>query len=182
MTNLGLHAPNRAGSTTVVSLTHKLMKLHISDFVYIANQIPLVKYSCDDLLSEGTVERPFIAKWRHSLASIKHSHPVAMLVAYERNAEDVNGYRYASTYISIVATHDAYRLQGIGSHLLCEFINKERPENFFELHAPKELISVQTNSAEYNQTVIDWYKRFGFCEAGTKHYANRTDVILHLKL
>jgi hypothetical protein len=89
MTNLGLPAPNRAARTTVVPLTRVLMNIHISDFVYIANQIPLVNYSCNDLLSEGTNERQFTAKWRHSLASFTHGRPVAMLVAYERDAEQL---------------------------------------------------------------------------------------------
>ncbi|HEV3156003.1 MAG TPA: GNAT family N-acetyltransferase [Candidatus Baltobacteraceae bacterium] len=166
----------------ICALSPEIILANSKDILLIAKQIPLVEYNLDNILAERSKDRPFLGKWEHSLVSFIHGRVIAILVAYEREPESTPGYTRPSTYINIIATHPDFRGIGEGARLLRTFLSKEKREDFFVIQGHKEIISVQTNSADFNRAVSGWYSHFGFVEVGTKSYPNRTDLVLNLFL
>ena len=144
----------------------------------LADQIPLVNYSEKEILAESKGERIFYGKWEHSLIVFDGNRPIAVIIGYEREAEDNSQYPENSLYISELAVHEKYQRQGIARKLLKIFLR----HNNGMLHLKGPMIySVQTNFADWNNHVRKLYESFGFKKITTKEYENRTDVVLRLK-
>lgn len=107
--------------------------------------------------------------------------PIAIMIGYEREAENNDQYPQNTIYISELAVDEKYQRQGLAKQLLKAFLDEGEERGL--LHLQGEVSSsVQTNSADWNNHVINLYKSFGFVNRATKTYDNRTDVVLGLEL
>lgn len=146
-------------------------------FAKLSNLIPLVDYTGEEILAEAKEERIFYGKWKHSLAVFDKNQPIALIIAYERKAENKKHYPENSLYISEIAVAKEYQKQGIAKKLIKLFLNLN--QKLLCLNG-KLIYNTQTNSAEWNKPVQALYMSFGFEPRTTKKYNNRTDVILTL--
>ena len=144
----------------------------------LANTIPLVEYKYPDILADYKKDRIFWGKWEHSLIVFDKDNPISIIISYERQSEPNNLYPKNTLYISELAVKEQYRNKGVAKQLL---------ENWFRINVNLYYLegninyTVQTNSADWNQYVIDLYKYFGFKFIGLKDYLDRTDVVLRIE-
>lgn len=158
-------------------LSRELAEQYADKLAALADQIPGVSYTTETVLAETKGERQLLGKWDHSLVVMESQTPIGLVIGYERQAEGNEQYPENTLYISELAVDEGYRKRGIAQHLLTRFIQKTSQRGF--LHIPGQLnYSVQTNSEDWNQHVINLYKSFGFRERARKHYLNRTDIVL----
>ena len=99
-------------------------------------------------------------------------------MGYERRKENNEQYPNNTLYISELAVDEMYQGQGLAKKLIRCFLDIN--QSFLYLTGDV-IISVQTNSADWNIKVISLYKSFGFQQISTKQYDNRVDVVLQLK-
>ena len=158
----------------VLRLTKEFAKKHIIALTALANQIPLIKYTLDNIIAESKEERLFLKKWEHSLVVVHDNQPIACLIAYERKAESNDQYPENSIYISELAVDSRYQKQGIAKSLLHLFF---KINTSFRKLDGSIIYTVQTNAAPWNKHVRDLYISFGFQPTGKKQYSNRTDMI-----
>lgn len=170
---------NFLGGYTLKLLDGKTAKQYVEVLVELVDQIPLVPYTQEDILAEskGENERVFYGKWEHSLVLFDKDKPIAVVIAYERKAENNDQYPKNTIYLSELAVNKEYQGQGIARKML---------EIFFEMNSLIGLLhldgetnfSIQTNSADWNAHVQNLYKSFGFVQRAEKIYPNRTDIVL----
>lgn len=161
----------------VYLLRKNLAKKYISKITKIIDQIPLVKYTEDDVLAESKKDRNFYGKWKHSLVVFDDNIPVAVVIGYERKAENNIQYPNNTIYISELGVDRKYQRQGIAKKLLKIFLDYNCKKGFTYLKGEVNF-SIQTNSAKWNRHVPKLYKSFGFVKRAFKIYDNRTDVVL----
>lgn len=170
---------NAIGKYDVCQLNKKTASHYAKTIAQLADSIPLVTYTEKDVLSESKPGRIFYGKWEHSLIVFDQNKPIAIVVGYEREKEDSDQYPENSIYISELAVDYNYRGHGLARELVKSFLDFNK--SFLYLNGDL-VFSVQTNSADWNQHVINLYKSLGFEQFATKQYDNRTDIILKLKL
>ena len=163
----------------VYQLTYEVLLLHIETITSLVNLIPKVKYTKSDILADSKLDRKFTGKWEHSLVVFDKNKPIAIIIGYERKREDNAQYPENSIYISELVVAKNYQQQGIAKNILKKFLTSNK--SFIHL-SRNVVFSVQTNSAKWNQRVIDLYKSTGFKTVSEKKYSNRKDVILNLQL
>jgi ribosomal protein S18 acetylase RimI-like enzyme len=161
----------------VVVLSKDMVIKNSTVIARLVDQIPLVTYTERDVLAESKDSRKFFGKWEHSLVVFDHEQPIAVIIGYERVAEDNTQYPENSLYISELAVDLHYQKQGIARRLVALFLQHNNKLSY--LSGPL-VYTVQTNSAVWNQHVQNLYKSFGFKEVGRKTYNNRTDLVLKL--
>jgi ribosomal protein S18 acetylase RimI-like enzyme len=166
-------------SVTTELLTHELAERYASELAALANQIPQVVYTPDDILAEQKGDRLMIGKWVHSLIVLENNAPIAFVMCYERVGEDNEQYPQNTMYISELAVAKAHQRQGIARSLLGTFFERNNILGFQQLEGDVNY-SIQTNSAGWNTHVIDLYKSFGFKQRALKSYPDRVDVVLGL--
>ncbi len=169
--------PNVSPSYSVEPLTEEFAQAHAEVLAELADQIPMVEYAPDDILTMAKGDREFLAKWRHGLVAVEDGKPIAFIAGYERKAEPNDYYPENTLYISELAVAADHRKQGIARQLLSRFIAQNDETGFTEIEGDINY-SVQTNSAGWNQHVIDLYESFGFMPRAHKKYDNRIDVVL----
>ena len=153
---------------------------YIEIITQLVQQIPLVEYTEEEILSERKGERVLYGKWDYSLIAFDNDQPIALLMAYERAAEQNQQYPENSIYISELAVSEKYQRKGIAKGLLKIFFNLNRKQKLGYL--PGEVsFSVQTNSAKWNDHVQKLYSSFGFNPRATKQYNNREDIVFEKK-
>ena len=157
---------------TYANLTKEIATTHAEEIVTILNYIPLVTTSKDALLADQKDTRRLLHKWEYSRYAYDEetNNIVGVLIAYHRTKEENQHYPEDSTYINELAVLPSYQQQGLGTTLLRQFINDPT------LTTPT--ITVQTNSAPWNEHVQGFYKKMGFVKRGEKPYPDRVDVIL----
>ena len=163
----------------VIRLSKDIAKKHISELIEIICQIPLVDYSCEQIMAEKKETRIFFGKWKHSLAMIHNNKIIGVIIGYERQSEMNKRYPENTVYISEFGINKEYQKRGLGKKLIRVFIGYNKKMGFKHLEGVLNF-SVQTNSANWNQHVIDLYKSFGFQPRAKKEYDNRIDVVLGL--
>ena len=169
---------NTIGEYAVYQLDKETMSAHVDTIALLADQIPMVSYTKEDMLAKSKPGRKFHGKWEHSLVVFDQDKPMAIIIGYEREKEDNDQYPENSIYISELAVDKNYIRQGIAKKLVKLFLDFN--SSFLYLDG-KLIFSIQTNSADWNQHVVKLYKSFGFKQVSTKKYDNRTDVVLNLK-
>jgi len=169
---------NTIGKYAIYQLDKETMSAHVDTIAILADQIPMVSYTKEDMLAESKPGREFHGKWEHSLVVFDQDKPIAIIIGYEREKEDNNQYPENSIYISELAVDKNYLRQGIAKKLLKLFLDFNTSLLCLD---GKLSFSVQTNSADWNRHVIELYKSFGFKQTAQKQYDNRTDVVLILK-
>lgn len=170
-----VHSPD-----SIRRLNPEFVNEHIDEFVSLANLIPKVEYTSEEILADVKPDgRKLRAKWNHSYASIAEDGTiVGFVMAYEREAENNLNYPSNTLYISELAVRPEFQGQGHAKKLIKKLISDtEQAGGFFELKGPLNF-SLQTNSAEWNKPIRDFYALFGFEVVGQKQYANRTDVVM----
>ncbi|MFA5051991.1 MAG: GNAT family N-acetyltransferase [Patescibacteria group bacterium] len=169
---------NTIGKYDVYKLNKKTAIAHAKTIARLADSIPLVNYTEKKILAESKLSRIFHGKWEHSLVVFDQDKPIAVIIGYEREKENNDQYPQNSIYISELAVDENYQRQGLARELVKMFLDFNK--SF--LHIDGDLqFSIQTNSADWNQHVINLYKSFGFKQIAAKKYDNRTDVVLKLK-
>lgn len=161
----------------VTGLTREIAQEHIDDLVRLANQIPEVTYSPEDILADQKGDRLQHNKWDHSLVVFDGGSPVALVMGYERQAEGNDQYPRDTIYISELAVAQTHQGRGVARRLLAEFFRNSFKSGFRTLKGELNY-SIQTNSAEWNEHVVELYESFGFKKRALKDYPNRTDVVL----
>ena len=169
---------NKFGEYDVCRLNKEAASVHAKTIARLADSIPLVDYTEKEILAESKSSRIYHGKWEHSLIVLDNNKPIAIIIGYERDKEDNDQYPENSIYISELAVDDDYRRQGLARELIKMFLSFNK--SFLYLDG-KLTFSIQTNSAGWNQHVVNLYKSFGFEQVATKQYDNRTDVVLKLK-
>ena len=167
------HPPN----ITTEELTKEFAEKHAGKLVALAGQIPGIEYSASDILAETKGDRLLLNKWAHSLALTEGGEPIAFIMGYERASEGSEQYPQDTLYISELAVKESHQKKGIARELLKSFFEKNNNLGMQHPDAPLNY-SIQTNSAEWNEYVINLYKSFGFKERALKEYPNRTDLVL----
>jgi ribosomal protein S18 acetylase RimI-like enzyme len=160
-----------------LDLTHNFAQAHVNELVELANTIPLITHTPEEIMAESKGERQLYDKWLHGLVVVKGGETVGFVGAYERANEDNEQYPENTLYISELAISEAHRRQGIATALMNLFFHKNDALGLQTLSGNLNY-SVQTNSAGWNQPVIDFYNSLGFNERATKKYEDRTDLIL----
>jgi GNAT superfamily N-acetyltransferase len=159
----------------VCQLAKEVAMLNATKLTKLVDSIPLVDYTEADVLADSKPGRSFLGKWEHSLVVFDSEEPVAVIMGYEREAENNDLYPANCLYISELAVAANYQRQGLAGKLVAIFLDYNKALNY--LSGPL-VYAIQTNSADWNQHVIRLYKSFGFEQVGTKVYENRTDVVL----
>jgi ribosomal protein S18 acetylase RimI-like enzyme len=162
---------------TTEVLTRELAEHYVVELTELANQIPEVSYSSEDILAEQKGERLMYGKWVHSLVVLDGGRPVAFVMGYERAKEGNDQYPDNTLYISELAVDKTHQRQGMAKGLLKAFFERNSSLGLQELDGNLNY-SVQTNSADWNNHVTDLYKSFGFKQRAFKTYPNRTDIVL----
>ncbi len=116
-------------------------------------------------------------KWQHSLMVLDDGKPVAFIMGYERQGEGTEQYPSNTLYISELAVAQTHQRQGIATSLLRQFLEHNNKLGFQSLDGDLNY-SLQTNSAKWNNHVVELYKSFGFKQRAFKNYDNRVDVVL----
>jgi ribosomal protein S18 acetylase RimI-like enzyme len=166
------------GDYSVYLLDEKTASVHANTLASLADSIPMVNYTKEDILAESKPGREYLGKWEHSLIVFDQDKPIAIIIGYERVKENNVEYSENSIYISELAVDQNYQRQRLAKRLIECFLDFNK--SFLHLDG-NLLFSIQTNSADWNQHVVNLYKSFGFEQVATKQYDNRTDVVLNLK-
>lgn len=161
-------------------LSRDLAEKHITSLTELANLIPGIKYSPEDILAEQKGDRQMLGKWRHSLIVFVADKPEAFIMGYERAGEGNAQYPENTIYLSELAVAEKYQDKGIGRGLIRSFFERNNKLGFQFLDGELNY-SIQTNSANSNRHIVDLYKSFGFEQRAIKNYPNRTDVVLGVK-
>lgn len=164
-------------SVTTQPLTHELAEAYVDTLTALACQIPGVSYTTEDVLATQKGDRQLLNKWDHSLAVFEGDEMVGVVVGYERRSEGNEQYPADTLYISELAVSPDYQGKGVAKSLLEEFFRRNNQVGFKTLSGPLNY-SVQTNSADWNQPVVDLYKSYGLKQRALKTYPNRVDVVL----
>lgn len=160
-----------------VPLTKEVAEIHLDRLCELANLIPEVNYTPEDILADQKGERQLHNKWQHSLVVMEGDKPIAFVMGYEREAEANDQYPQNTLYVSELAVAPDQQGKGIARRLLIEFFTKNNALGFLTLEGELNY-TIQTNSADWNKNVVSLYESFGFTERATKDYPNRTDVVL----
>jgi GNAT superfamily N-acetyltransferase len=161
----------------VKPLTHALVFRHLSELTALANLIPEVEISPEEILADRKDDRELLGKWDHSLGVFDGDQPIAFVVGYERRGEGNAQYPSDTLYVNELSVSQDHQRQGIAKALLSHFFDYNTREGFKHLDGPFNY-SIQTNSADWNHHVVALYESFGFRTRATKAYDNRTDVVM----
>lgn len=175
--NICMSEINPLPNSTIQNLTKETAIEYAEQLAELANLIPQVNYSPADLLAEHKGDRILSAKWLHSLVQFNDNQPIAFVMGYERSAEANPQYPCNTLYLSELAVARRYQGQGVAKFLLQNFFKKNNELGFSELAGDLNY-SVQTNSADWNQSVVKLYESFGFKRRAFKEYPDRTDVVM----
>ena len=104
---------------------------------------------------------------------------VAILIAFEREPKGPV-YKSPSFYIHLFAVKESFRGKGIGTALMELFLERCKP-GFKHLEG-RPAVTVQTNSEDFNQGTISFYRKLGFKRIGRKVYRERVDFIMGKEL
>lgn len=160
-------------------LTRELAEKYLDELFELEKQIPGVEHHKVKLLADEKEGRIFYGKWEHSLIMFDNSKPIGMVMAYERNSENNDQYPQNTLYINTIAISKNYQNQGLGKQLINKLIENVRHSGFKYLDGEVNF-SVQTNSAEFNKPVQQFYENLGFMKVAEKKYDNRLDNIYRL--
>ena len=163
----------------VTVLTKDVAQEHINEITQLLSQIPLVKITSSEILSDNT-KRVLHGKWEHSLVVLDKQKIIAIVMAYERESEDNQQYPVNTIYISELAVDAGYQHQGIAKRLLALFLKHSYRIGFQHLTG-KINFTVQTNTADWNKHVQNLYIGLGFEKRSEKVYDNRADTIYGLE-
>ncbi len=152
-------------------LSLELAERHINRLVELANLIPQVAYTADELLAESKPDgRIMKNKWQHSYILFEDEEVVGFIMGYERAADGTLQYPVDSLYMSELVVDESKRGRGYARALIARYLSDA-------VDAVRQF-TLQTNAAAWNEPVRKLYESFGFRVDGEKLYDNRSDVIM----
>lgn len=165
----------------VFRLTRELADEYKYQITDLWNLIPLSQHGVDDILQEESKGSIYFHKWDHSLLVLTKDSAtvVAFIVGYERPGIAGTPYERDSIHLKSISVSQEFQKQGIGKLLLKLWLKFNREQGYKKLTGSL-LFSVQTNSAEWNQRVNDFYQAAGFTFVGSKEYPNKIDNVYYL--
>jgi len=144
----------------IEKLTRGTAELNSDRLVALANLIPEVEYSADNLLATAKPDgRDMSSKWEYSYLMKEGEVIVGFIVGYVRAAEANDQYPRQSLYMSELAVDTSHRGKGYAKQLVTHYLEKA-------LEAGVTDFTLQTNAADWNEPVRGLYERFGFREDG----------------
>lgn len=158
----------------VEALTPDLAGRHAEALVRLHSLIPLVDpWTPADLMSEGTPERPFRAKWMLSgvVRTAGDNAIVGVLIAFLRTSSRFHP--LDAVYVHRIAVAPAFQRQGVGSALLAAF-----QERAFGAIPWLMNITVQVSRDRPDGDVEGFYGAAGFSRILDVPYPNKTDSLL----
>jgi ribosomal protein S18 acetylase RimI-like enzyme len=158
-------------------LTADLANKYINQITKLANDIPKVSYSPEEILAVAKDGRLMLAKWQHSVVIVENEEVIAFIIGYERKAEYNDQYPENTIYISELCVNKKYRRKGLAKQILADYFKFNNKIGFLKLSGRLNY-SLQTNSATSNGFVIKLYESFGFTTRAKKEYHNRTDLVM----
>lgn len=157
---------------SIERLTPEFVAENIERFVELANLIPEVTYTANELLAEAKSDgRVLTDKWKHSYVLCEGGKIVGFIMGYHRAAEGNDQYPIDSLYMSELAVDPTEQGKGYGKQLVAHYLGDA-------LGSETKDFTLQTNAAERNESVRKLYESFGFVVDGLKQYGNRQDVIM----
>ncbi len=151
---------------------------HAGELLELAHQIPKAPWDAEDITGAQKADgRTMHAKWGHSFALMDGDRIAGFVMAYERNAESNDNYPTNTFYITGLAVRPGYQRHGYAGLLMRAVLEPALEHGFTELDDPV-VFSLQTNAADWNLYVRQFYESLGFVAAGKKQYDNRTDVVM----
>lgn len=172
------HKETITSSFSAQPLTKDLARKHADQLAQLADQIPLVDYSEAEIMADGKPEREYHGKWKRSLIILDGDNVVGFIMGYERDGDGTDKYPQPSIYISELAVNPDYQNQGLGRHLVAQFIKHNTEIGMEQFPDTPTNFSIQTNSADFNSHVRKLYESFGFKTRAHKQYDNRKDVVM----
>lgn len=161
-----------------VDLTSEFAQSNAKTLAELASLIPQVDYTEADILADRKGDRTLHGKWSHGLVVVNPDlDPIAFVGAYEREAEGNHQYPANTLYISELAVSPEHQGHGVATDLMRAFFAKNDSIGLQVLSGELNY-SLQTNSAPWNQHVVNFYKSLGFQERVLKKYEDRTDIVL----
>jgi ribosomal protein S18 acetylase RimI-like enzyme len=165
----------------ITQLTKDLALKHQEEILNLWDLIPGRKHSLQEITADTTNSgREMIGKWDHSLIAFDENQVVGFLFAQERKAENNDYYPHNCFYLKSMAVDQNQQGKGVGSKLIKNFL--ENCHKGYKYLSGPVIIKTQTNSANWNQAVINFYQKNGFEVVGSKEYADKKDVVLRCKL
>lgn len=161
----------------IVDLTRNLARRYDHVLASLANTIPLVEYTADDVLADNKHDRCLYGKWIHGLVVFWGDEVVGFVSAYERISERNEQYPANTLYISELVISKKHRGKGVARVLMERFFEKNSKIGMKVIGGELNY-SLQTNSADWNKPVIDFYLSLGFLVQSEKFYSNRVDSVL----
>lgn len=161
-------------SYDVILLDKQTAQEHVHQILDVLKEIQPFYLTETDVLSEEKDGRTYTNKWEHSVLLCKGQDIIAVLIAYERASDGVY-YREPTLYLHHLAIQKKYQGKGLGTDVMSWFLKKEKKA------FPK--ISLQTNAAEWNVPVQQFYEKLGFTKVGKKPYnqpIQKIDIIYQL--
>ncbi len=161
--------------TAVIPLTRELAERHLGRLFELVTLIRDAPYTPDDILAESKPDgRVMRDKWQHSFAVIEGDEVLGFIMGYLRAGEDSANYPTDTIYVSELAVDTARQGHGLGRRLMDRFLEAARNDPDTS-HLP---VSLQTNSADWNAPVHQFYASLGFEVVGHKAYDNRVDLVM----
>jgi GNAT superfamily N-acetyltransferase len=148
---------------------------HLDDYVRLANLIPMVTFTKEDLLSEAKDGRVLHNKWDYIIGAFNKGKMIGFINGYEREKENTGPYKFNSLYLNMMAVDHEHRGKGLGKNLFSAFLYEYKQ---FRILEGEFVYTLQTNSASWNSHLAYMYRSFGFKEIGIKEYDNRTDLVM----
>jgi ribosomal protein S18 acetylase RimI-like enzyme len=158
-------------------ISKEVVSLHLEDYVRLANLIPLVTFTEEDLLAESKDGRVLHGKWNYVIGAFCEEKMIGFINGYEREKEKTGPYQFNSLYMNMMAVDPEHRVKGLGKKLFSMFLQEF---THYQILEGEFIYTLQTNSESWNAHLADMYRSFGFKQIGIKEYDNRTDLVMML--
>ncbi|MBS4752780.1 GNAT family N-acetyltransferase [Nocardioides sp. zg-ZUI104] len=161
-----------SGDWQVRPLTREIAASQASALLAIHNLIPLVRWTCGDLLADTAGDRVYTSKWVRSRALFHRSTEEVggLMIAYDRGPTD--GFPHRSLYLHRGAVAREHQGCGLGRLLFTSYFDSPRPDD------GPHWLTLQTNAGSENRWIVDFYQRLGFRTEGIVEYPDKIDLLM----
>jgi GNAT superfamily N-acetyltransferase len=159
----------------IQQISKETVMANLDDYVRLANLIPMVTFTKEELLAETKEGRVLHGKWDYIIGAFYKERIIGFINGYEREKENTGPYKFNSLYLNMMAVDHEHRGKGLGKKLFSAFLNGYKQ---FRMLDGELIYTLQTNSAPWNAHLADMYRSFGFKQIGIKEYDNRTDLVM----
>jgi len=164
----------------IVWLSKDFARVWADELLRIKNLIPTPPWTKDILLNDSWADGKYgKGKWERSWVALLNEQIVGLTLCWEKPAEEGTLYTTNSLYIQSMAVDTPWQRKGVGWQMVARVLDDARERGLLYLNTPNPmLVTTQTNSADWNQGVINFYIKCGFRIIGATEIHDRTDVVL----